>query len=86
MESCRFVTTADQAEPTAPFTTALDFNHDKTDVINRVLNHEYQLAFFLGPVRTDVIRAIADAGDRMPRKSTYFYPKPPSGLVFRRLE
>ena len=66
--------------------TALDFNHDKTDVINRVLNHEYQLAFFLGPVKADVIRAIADAGDRMPRKSTYFYPKPPSGLVFRRLE
>ncbi|MDD4984962.1 MAG: DUF1015 domain-containing protein [Dehalococcoidales bacterium] len=66
--------------------TALDFNHDKADAINRVLNHEYQLAFFLGPVKTDVIRAIADASDRMPRKSTYFYPKPPSGLVFRRLE
>jgi uncharacterized protein (DUF1015 family) len=32
-----------------------------------------------------VIKAIADAGDRMPRKSTYFYPKAPAGLVFHRL-
>jgi uncharacterized protein (DUF1015 family) len=32
-----------------------------------------------------VIKAIADAGDRMPRKATYFYPKLPSGLVFNRL-
>ncbi|MBE9478047.1 MAG: DUF1015 family protein, partial [Chloroflexi bacterium] len=34
---------------------------------------------------TEVIKAIADVGDRMPRKSTYFYPKPPSGLVCHRL-
>jgi len=32
-----------------------------------------------------VIKAIADTGDRMPRKSTYFYPKEPAGLVFNRL-
>ncbi|UCD54350.1 MAG: DUF1015 family protein [Dehalococcoidia bacterium] len=32
------------------------------------------------------LKAIADAGDRLPRKSTYFYPKLPAGLVFRRLE
>jgi len=64
---------------------SLAFNHDKMDAVNGVLNREYQLVFFLGPVKTEVIKAIADAGDRMPRKSTYFYPKPPSGLVFRRL-
>ena len=65
--------------------TSLAFNHDKMDVVNGVLNHEYQLAFFLSPVKTEVIKAIADVGDRMSRKSTYFYPKPPSGLVFRQL-
>jgi uncharacterized protein (DUF1015 family) len=32
-----------------------------------------------------VIKAVADAGDRMPRKSTYFYPKLPSGLILNRL-
>ena len=29
----------------------------------------------------DADNVIADAGDRMPRKSTYFYPKSPAGLV-----
>jgi len=27
------------------------------------------------------VLAVADAGDRMPQKSTYFYPKTPAGLV-----
>jgi len=53
--------------------------------VNRVLEQEYQLAFLLSPVKSAVIKAIADAGDRMPRKSTYFYPKAPAGLVFNRL-
>jgi uncharacterized protein (DUF1015 family) len=29
---------------------------------------------------------VADAHDRMPEKSTYFHPKPPTGLVMRRLD
>ncbi len=66
--------------------TSLDFNHDIAVTIDEVLKHEYQLALFLRPTRTEVIKAIADTGDRMPRKSTYFYPKPPSGLILRRLE
>jgi uncharacterized protein (DUF1015 family) len=50
-----------------------------------VIEGEYQLAFLLNPIRPEVIKAIADTGDRMPRKSTYFYPKAPSGLVLNRL-
>jgi len=64
---------------------SLAFSYDREDAITRVLEEEYQLAFLLGPVRAEVIKAIADAGDRMPRKSTYFYPKLPSGLIFRLL-
>ena len=63
----------------------LDYSYDKLDAVNRVLNQEYQLAFLLSPVKAETVKAIADAGDRMPRKSTYFYPKPPAGLVFHRL-
>ena len=66
--------------------TSLAFNHDIAVTVKEVLEHEYQLALFLRPTGTGVIKAIADAGDRMPRKSTYFYPKPPSGLILRRLE
>ncbi len=63
----------------------LTYSHDGQDAVNKVLNQECQLAFLLSPVKAGVIKAIADVGDRMPRKSTYFYPKLPSGLVFYRL-
>ena len=64
---------------------SLAYSYDRQDAVNKVLHQEYQLAFLLNPVRASVIKAIADAGDRMPRKSTYFYPKMPSGLIFNRL-
>lgn len=60
----------------------LDFSYDRRRAISRVRDQEYQLAFIIKPVRPEVVKAIADANDRMPRKSTYFYPKLPSGLVF----
>ena len=63
----------------------LAYSYDKLDAVNKVLDQEYQLAFLLSPVKAEVVKAIADAGDRMPRKSTYFYPKLPAGLVFNRL-
>jgi len=61
------------------------YSYEKREAVNRVLDQEYQLAFLISPVKPEVVKAIADAGDRMPRKSTYFYPKLPAGLVFRRL-
>jgi uncharacterized protein (DUF1015 family) len=63
---------------------SLDYSYDGLEAINRVLDQEYQLAFIVSPVRPEVVKAIADSGDRMPRKSTYFYPKVPAGLVFYR--
>jgi len=65
--------------------SSLDYSYDRPDAVNRVLSQEYQLAFLLSPVKTEVIKAIADAGDKMPRKSTYFYPKLPAGLIVNRL-
>jgi uncharacterized protein (DUF1015 family) len=63
----------------------LAYSYDMFDAVSKVLDQEYQLALLLSPVKVDVIKAMADTGDRMPRKSTYFYPKLPSGLVFYRL-
>jgi len=65
--------------------TRITFSYDRQDTINRVIDQEYQLAFLLEPLKPIVVKAIADAGDRLPRKSTYFYPKLPAGLVFYRL-
>ena len=64
---------------------SLDYCYDNQEAINRVSDREYQLAVLVSPVGAELIKAVADAGDRMPRKSTYFYPKVPSGLVFYRL-
>src|SRR4030043_380216 len=47
---------------------------------------EYQLAFLMNQIPVSTIKAIADANDKMPGKSTYFYPKLPTGLVINRLE
>jgi uncharacterized protein (DUF1015 family) len=60
------------------------YSHDGADSINRVRDQEYQMAFIVRPVRPEVVKAVADSRDRMPRKSTYFYPKAPAGLVFYR--
>ncbi len=63
----------------------ISYSYNRQDAVNRVLDQEYQLVFLLSPVKVEVVKAIADAGDRLPRKSTYFYPKLPAGLVFNRL-
>ena len=63
----------------------ISYNYDREDAVNKVASQEYQLAFIINPVRAETIKAIADVGDRMPRKSTYFYPKLPAGLIFNRL-
>ena len=60
----------------------LDYSHEALEAIRRVDEQEYQLALIVKPVKPATIKAIADAGDRMPRKSTYFFPKIPAGLVF----
>ncbi len=50
-----------------------------------VLDGDYDLCFFLRPTPIEQIVAIAAAGENMPPKSTFFYPKVPTGLVFNRL-
>ena len=42
--------------------------------------------FLMRPTPVDQVRAVAAAGETMPPKSTYFYPKLLTGLVFNPLE
>ena len=64
----------------------LAYTPDSEQARKQVESGEYQLAFLLNPIPRTTIKAIADAHDRMPGKSTYFYPKLPTGLVINRLE
>jgi uncharacterized protein (DUF1015 family) len=42
----------------------------------------YDVAFFLRPIPVEQVRAVAEGGENMPPKSTYFFPKVMTGLVF----
>lgn len=45
-----------------------------------------QAVFLMNPTRVEQVMAVADAGEVMPQKSTYFYPKIASGLVVNPIE
>ncbi len=60
----------------------LSYTHDAREAVSLVQSQEYQLAFLVNPVTPTDIKSVADSGGRMPKKSTYFYPKMPAGLIF----
>jgi uncharacterized protein (DUF1015 family) len=60
----------------------LTYTKDLDEALDRTQRGEFQVALLLNPSTLRDVIAIADNGERMPRKSTYFYPKPVSGLVF----
>jgi uncharacterized protein (DUF1015 family) len=51
------------------------------DSIAQVDTGQKQVAFFMNPVKIKELKAVTDAGERMPQKATYFYPKVYSGLT-----
>ena len=56
------------------------------DEVLRLLEQgDDQCAFLLRPTPVDQVRAVAAAGETMPPKSTYFFPKILTGLVFNPL-
>jgi len=46
---------------------------------------EKQAAFFMNPIKMSQLIGVTDAGERMPQKSTYFYPKMFTGLTINKL-
>jgi uncharacterized protein (DUF1015 family) len=59
---------------------------DLKEAYRQIKKREYQLAFLLNPPQPEMVKAVADAQDRMPSKSTYFYPKLPAGLIINPLD
>ncbi len=59
---------------------------DFKEVYQQIEEGKYQLAFLLNPPQPEVVKWVADAQDRMPSKSTYFYPKLPAGLIINPLD
>jgi uncharacterized protein (DUF1015 family) len=63
----------------------LTYIRDADAAVAAVQNGKAQLAALVRPTRVEQLRDVAAAGDRMPQKSTYFYPKLITGLVINPL-
>jgi uncharacterized protein (DUF1015 family) len=65
---------------------SLKYSPEAQDFIALADEDPLAVAFFLNPVKVEQIMAVALSGNKMPAKSTYFYPKVLSGLVINRHE
>jgi uncharacterized protein (DUF1015 family) len=59
------------------------FQHGADRVQKAVDSGEAQAGVLVRPATVSRIRANAASGERMPPKTTFFHPKPPTGIVFR---
>jgi hypothetical protein len=64
----------------------LEFLNSWQDAMQALGADRAQAVVLLRPVSVDQIAEWAHAGRRMPPKSTYFHPKPRTGMVFRTLD
>lgn len=63
----------------------LTYTRSRAEALSGVESGAFQAAFLLNPTRVSEIRDVAAAGEKMPQKSTYFYPKLITGLTVNRL-
>jgi uncharacterized protein (DUF1015 family) len=63
----------------------LHYSKNLDDAIEKVESGAADAGFFMRATPVDQVREVAEAGESMPPKSTYFYPKVPTGLVFNPL-
>ncbi|MGH2835383.1 MAG: DUF1015 domain-containing protein [Solirubrobacteraceae bacterium] len=63
----------------------LGYARDDQQAIALVLDGEYDAALFMAPTPVRRVQDVASSGESMPPKSTYFFPKVPTGLLFNPL-
>jgi uncharacterized protein (DUF1015 family) len=65
--------------------SGLGYARDLEQALDAVQVGEYDAAFLMAPTPVHAVQAVAEAGESMPPKSTFFFPKVPTGLVFNAL-
>ena len=71
----------DAMRMTAEDEERLIYLKDEEEVLDAVAKGEAEAAILLNPPKITEVKDVARAGERMPHKSTYFYPKPLTGFV-----
>lgn len=64
----------------------VDYYRGHQEVAARLQEGDYQAAFLLNPTTLEQVREISERGEKMPQKSTDFYPKLLTGLVLMKME
>ncbi|MBX7103131.1 MAG: DUF1015 domain-containing protein [Gemmataceae bacterium] len=72
--------------PKATGSLTTNYVHSLAEVDSALTRHECDLAVLVHPVSVDETATLARGGERMPQKSTYFYPKLQTGFVFNPLD
>jgi len=62
------------------------YSQDEEAVLQSLEKEDYQAAFILAATKKEEIQAIVARGEKMPQKSTYFYPKLSSGLIVNKID
>lgn len=62
----------------------ITYTHDLTEGVTWVEEGNCQMAFFVNPTSVKQVKEVSLAGEKMPQKSTYFYPKLLTGLVINK--
>ena len=60
----------------------LEYAKSVADALALLEDGTYDVAFILRPIPVEQVKAIAETDENMPPKSTYFFPKVLTGLVF----
>lgn len=62
----------------------ISYTADTEEAFKLLRDKKSPCVFFIRPIQASVIKDICESGELMPQKSTYFYPKFPSGLLMYR--
>jgi len=71
---------------TDPGEDAVLYTKDDDEALDSVRLGTAEAVLLLNPTKVSEVQAVAAAGERMPHKSTYFFPKPLTGLVMNVFE
>jgi uncharacterized protein (DUF1015 family) len=62
------------------------YSQDEEAILQSLEKEDYQAVFLLSATKKEEIQAVVASGEKMPQKSTYFYPKLSSGLVVNKID